>query len=97
MFGRARTTPYQVEQSLFLVRNQYLCDFTKDYLALPESDDKSLTEEKFLRLERNNPNSIGRFDFGYGRDRPFDINCDIFYLQQVKAFEIDLLKRAGKL
>jgi hypothetical protein len=97
VFGKCKTTPHNVEQSLFFIRNNFLCEFVKDFLSIEGGDDKTLTEEKFLIIEKKHMEATVRLDFGYGRDRPFDMNKDVFYIQQEKSLEIKQLKDKGLL
>lgn len=97
MFGKCISTPFKVEQSLFFIRNNFICQFVKEFLEIDGGDDKVLTEEKFLKIENNHKDTISRFNFGYGRDRPYSVTDSVFYIQQIKDFEINNLKVCGKL
>lgn len=52
-----------------------------------EPDVKCITEKKYSRMI----NAI-MYSFGYDRDRPFNAKDKIFYIQQIKKHELEILK-----
>lgn len=73
-------------QSLFLVKRDAIPDIIS---SLAKDDDKDvLPEYKFLRL----PIKQKRLSFGYDRDRPFNPDDEIFYIQQVSKEDMSILK-----
>jgi hypothetical protein len=72
-------------QSLFLVKRHAIPDIIA---SLANDDDKDvLPENKFMRL----PVKQKRLSFGYDRDRPFNVNDTIFYIQQLTQADMDIL------
>lgn len=82
-----------VEQSLFLIKNDYILDFTYKYLSILKSDKNMLPENKFKYLIENN-NEIGFFNMPYGRDKPIDTNNLPFYLQHHNKKSNQKLKKS---
>lgn len=73
-------------QSLFLVKRNAIPDIIS---SLAHDDDKTvLPEYKFIRL----PVRQKRLSFGYDRDRPLNMNDDVFYMQQISESELNELK-----
>lgn len=87
----------KIEQSLFLIKYEFLLEYVRQYLAFPISDAQHLPEFKFDEMIKNPRNKIGHLSFGYGRDRPIDYNDGVFYLQQITAQEIGDLENRGLL
>ena len=71
-------------QSLFLVKRNYIPEVIK-FLANDE-DRHVLPEDKFNKI----PNQK-RLSFGYDRDRPFYVEDEIFYIQQISMADMDTL------
>lgn len=72
-------------QSLFYVKRNYIPTLIEN---LSEKDDKDvLPEYKFLNLPDKS-----FFSFGYDRDRPINVNDEVFYLQQITKNDIDNIK-----
>lgn len=83
-------------QSLFLVRYRYILDFISLYLTTgAENDHFNLPEHKFSRLQKQYPSEWKRFSFGLDRDRPLTLEAPVWYVQQLTADELTMLKEKG--
>jgi len=81
-------------QSLFLIKHDFIPEFVKLYLEMP--DDRRidfLPETKFQRLERTYAARVKRFDFGCDRARPLPFRDPVWYAQKLTPDELTDLKR----
>jgi hypothetical protein len=97
VFGHCKGVPYDIEQSLVYIKNEFLLTFVSEYISIEGNDGWVLSEEKFGKIRDKYQKDIGKLDFGYGRIRPFNIEDDIFYIQQVKEKELEMLQKCGKI
>jgi hypothetical protein len=102
LIGREEDADGQTSaQSILLIKHDFLLDFVKSYISLDYNDagyNYIRPERKFTIIKNIiHPNSIKFMSIGYDRARPKDYNEDIYYIQQVKQEELDLLKKIGKL
>lgn len=72
-------------QSLFLVKHESIIKVIHAITKYKDID--KLPEYKFFDIPNHK-----RFNFGYDRDRPFNINDHCWYIQQVSAKELNFLK-----
>jgi hypothetical protein len=82
------------EQSLFLIKSEFILTAIKAYVAIEDSDGVLLPENKFEKMERENP-KIGRHSLLGGRNRPLPMNEKTFYGQKFTSEELDQLKIIG--
>jgi hypothetical protein len=80
-----------LEQSFFIVKHEFILTFVREWMNILEPDYDTLTEFKHQRITEKYPNDITFFDFGYGRERPFQIG-ENFFLQQITLDEMEVLK-----
>ena len=98
IFGRAhRGPPHQpCSQALFLLKYNFIREFVcKVFGSAPMRSLADLGESKFIQQMERNPSMWKQFDFGYDRERPFDIKDKEFYVQQVTPQEIEFLTNSG--
>jgi hypothetical protein len=81
-------------QSAFLIRHWFILDFLRAYLFLPDDKDM-LPEDKFVKLEENHPDRLGRLSFGVDRMRPLPWDAPVWYAQQWSQGELDEAKGRG--
>lgn len=92
MYGKSKTMP--CAQSLFIIRHAFISGFVQSYLTLP-SDKTMLPEQKFRELENLSQGFIGRFSFGYDRDRPINYDAPVWYGQKFTRAELVEMDRRG--
>jgi hypothetical protein len=98
LFGRKhQTAPWMpCSQSLFMVRHSYIPEFVRLILSTDaQNKEGELGEHKFERMAQEHPNEWKMFSFGYDRERPFNMEDAVFYIQQVTPEELDKLKEKG--
>lgn len=78
------------EQSLFLIRRDFILDALSAYTNIADSDGVCLPENKFEKMERENP-KIGRHSLRGGRNKPLPFNEKTFYGQKLTDDEIGRL------
>lgn len=93
IFGKCKIMP--VEQSLIFVKHDFILDFVTAYLSHPNTDWEICPEQKFKDLEYKFPKEIKRLRFGYGRDRPYRITDQSWYIQQPTQEEMRHLREMG--
>jgi len=94
VFGNFPSQP--CAQSLFLVRHAYIPEFVRLFLSQGhQKEQKNLGEHVFARLESEHPEQWKRFAFGFDRARPFKLDDEVFYIQQMTAAELEELKKKG--
>jgi hypothetical protein len=97
-FGRKhQTAPWMpCSQSLFIVRHSYIPEFVRLILSTDaQNKEGELGEHKFERMAQEHPNEWKMFSFGYDRERPFNMEDAVFYIQHVTPEELDKLKEKG--
>ena len=82
-----------IEQSFFIVKHEFILTFVTEWLNIPYADYQMVTEKKHNMIYITHPSDIRPFDFGYGRNRPFNIKDKTFFIQQPKIEELDMLKQ----
>jgi hypothetical protein len=93
-----RNQAFGLANSLMLVKHEYIPVFVREYLStLPENDESQLCELKFARLLETFPRKWKQYDFGYDRDRPFNVADKAWYAQQISPEEMTLIRDAGLL
>jgi hypothetical protein len=83
--------PLKVEQSLVLVKWDFIPDFLSAFLGIRESDKIIWPEKKFSMMLEKFPDEIGFIPFGYGRNRPIDFSQKTWYAQKLSAFEMKII------
>ncbi len=98
VFGaKMNSHPYMpCSQSTFLIKNNFILDFLRGYLFMPNDKDM-MPEEKFARLEGASPDRYGRLSFGVDRMRPLPWDAEVWYAQQWSQEELDEAKSRGLL
>lgn len=96
VFGRKmESAPWMAcAQSTFLLKNDFILDFLRGYLFLPDDKDM-LPEDKFVKLEENHPDRYGRLSFGVDRERPIPWDAPVWYAQHWKKEELEEAKSRG--
>jgi hypothetical protein len=82
-------------QSLFWVKHDFIPSFVSYYSGLwhEASEPRLRSEHKFAKMEKDY-GCVGRFPFGYDRDRPFAYNEPAWYAQQISWSELqEFIKR----
>lgn len=84
----------RIEQSLVLIKKDWLLPFAEQWLRIKEGDVEVLPEAKWRNILDSNPMTMGYFDFGYGRVRPIPIEhmTPPFFLQKVTPMELAILQ-----
>jgi len=96
IFGSARIMP--AVQSLVLCKHWFIPEFVRLFLGSgSEQDKENEGEQKFVRLEKQNPKLFARYSFGYDRDRPFNMKDPVWYAQHLSGKELTMLVKAGLL
>ena len=86
----------QCEQSLFLIRHDFIPEFVRSYLRYDDDTEiRMLPENKFAAMERHSNGQIGRHTIGPGRARPLPYDAPIWSAQKFTADELAELKRRG--
>jgi hypothetical protein len=83
-------------QSTFLIKRDFILDFLRGYLFLPDDKDM-LPEDKFVKLEENSPDRYGRLSFGVDRMRPLPWDSEVWYAQQWTQEELEKARSLGLL
>ncbi len=74
--------PFKIEQSLFLIKKEFLIEFVREYLSLIVPDWEMVPEHKWDKLfVEKFSGRCGFLPFGYGRKRPVNYDDKIFYVQ----------------
>lgn len=96
IFGKSRHMA--CAQSLFLVKHDYIPDFVRDYLSMPNDRDINwLGEQKFAWMKQRFPDEVCQFSFGCDRDRPIPWDDPVFYCQKWRREELLEAERRGLL
>lgn len=104
MFGHSKVMP--CAQSLFIIKHGFIPTFVRAYLELGADSlrpgritNSSLPEHKFIELEKGIHSKlvehIGRFSFGYDRDRPINYDDAVWYGQKFTRAELVEVDRRG--
>lgn len=94
LFGRKhQTAPWMpCSQSLFMVRHSYIPEFVRLILSTDaQNKEGELGEHKFERMAQQFPNDWKMMSWGYDRERPFNVEDKVFYVQQLSEGEIQFL------
>jgi len=96
VFGPQMTSaPYMpCAQSTFLIKHFCIIGFVRSYLYM-KSDRFLLPEDKFVELEKQQPEVYGRFSFGVDRQRPLPWSDEVWYAQQWTREELNEAKERG--
>lgn len=96
IFGKTAGMP--CAQSLFLIKHDFLPDFVREYLSMP--NDRCITalgEQKFMRMMESDPARVCQFDFPFDRTRPLDMTLPVWYAQKWRPDELLEAERRGLL
>lgn len=86
----------QCEQSLFLIRHDFIPEFVRSYLRYDDDTEiRMLPENKFAAMERHSNGLIGRHTIGPGRARPLPYDAPIWSAQKITSAEMQELKKRG--
>lgn len=96
VFGKKMDGPpwMNCAQSTFLIKHDFILDFIRGYLFLPDCKDM-LPEDKFVKLEENSPDRYGRLSFGVDRQRPLPWDAPVWYAQQWTESELEEAENRG--
>lgn len=95
IFGRKHLShPWMpCSQSLFLVKHSYIPEFVRLILSTDaQNKEGELGEHKFERMEKEHSGEWKMMTFGYDRERPFNTDDEVFYVQQITREELELLR-----
>ena len=82
--------------SLFLMKREFTLEFVKWYLGTdPENSPSAVAEAKFSNFQKQNPNDVCRYSFGYDRQRPYNTNDRVWYAQKFSGEELSQLMQLG--
>ena len=98
LFGRAhRGHPNQCcSQSLMLIKHSYIPEFCSLLLSShPMTTNEHTGEPKFMVMKNLDPANWKQFEWGYDRERPFNLSDKVFYVQQLKPDELAELSFNG--
>lgn len=102
--GKMEASPFMAcAQGLFLIRHRFIPTFVMTYIAMGsdarkfEGKSDNLPEDKFHRLREAMPDKIKTLSFGVDRMRPIPYDAPVFYCQQIKPEEMEILKAKGLL
>ncbi len=79
--------PNRSDQSLTVLRTDYVLDFMRGFFALPQDDRELDTEDKFMHVVRSD-DSLVPLPFGYARNRPINFRDQHFFAQQWRKSEL---------
>lgn len=71
-----------LEVCLTYIRYDFIIPFLTELFSIQASDRKKRNEEKFLDIRDKHPGEIGVLSFGYGGNRPYNLDDPVFYLQR---------------
>ena len=72
---------YRIELCLTIMKWEYILPFLAQLLSEPNGSGGSCPERKFWSIKEQSEGKIGYMSFGYGGNRPFEID-DVFYIQK---------------
>lgn len=75
------------DQSLTILRRDYIMEFAQAFFAIPFDDREMDTETKFIAIAKDH-NSLVELPFGYGRNRPINFKDKMFSAQQWRPDEL---------
>lgn len=94
IFGSARVMP--AVQSLVLCKHDFIPTFVRLFLGTGSEQLKENEGElKFARLANAHPDKFGRYSFGFDRDRPINMDDEVFYAQHWTGDELRQLRDKG--
>jgi len=79
--------PNRSDQSLTILRTDYILPFMQKFLAIPQDDREMDTEDKFMHVVTEDQSFVA-LPFGYGRNRPIDFSDRHFSAQQWRRKEL---------
>jgi hypothetical protein len=79
--------PNHSDQSLTILRADYILKFAQAFFALPYDDREMDTETKFMNVIKEHDSFI-ELPFGYGRNRPINFKDNMFAAQQWRPDEL---------
>jgi len=85
---------YVVEQSLTLIKKEFIQEFIDLYTGIDKWDGRLRPEQKFHYLF-NTSEKIEWLKFGYGRHRPVNVDDKVFYAQHINKGLMEKLKQKG--
>lgn len=85
----------QIEQSLTIVKHEFITTLVREYLAIPTDDSDLRPELKFLRIMEKHSEHIRFLSFGFGRNRPLDLDAPVFYCQHLTNTDLEAMKKRG--
>lgn len=87
------------QNSLCLIKHEWLLDFVRWFLTTEpvraDNIHETSAEAKFYEFAIANPHVAGFYSFGYDRERPFDINANVWSVQKLTAKELLKLRASG--
>jgi hypothetical protein len=72
----------RIELSLMLVKYDYILPLLQDLFSISHPARCMQPERKFMAIKKKSPDMFTELDFGYGGNRPFDVDDEIFYVQK---------------
>lgn len=94
LMGKPSYPGFKIEQSLIIIKHEFILEFIKELLNIPENDGGEhhiCPENKFYNIMLKHPKEIGYMSMGVGRARPLPMMFP-FYAQQITETEIGELK-----
>jgi hypothetical protein len=92
-YGKLDKMGSYIEQSLVIIKKDYILNFIQMYLAIPKTDSvfQGVPPEMKFKLINEKDNLWCPLPFGYGRNRPINFADAVFYAQQMTAQELGQL------
>lgn len=91
-FGNVESHIAESEQSLVVIKHEFIPTAVSAYMAIDSGDGVTLPEAKYRMMEQANP-KIGRFSLRGGRNRPIPYEDSAFYIQHITPEELTELKQ----
>ncbi len=79
--------PNRSDQSLTIMRTDYIMEFASAFFAIPADDRDMDTEDKFHKIVTDH-DAFVPLPFGFGRNRPIDFKDSMFSAQQWRPDEL---------
>lgn len=99
IMGYDKTCPEWGQNSLVLFKRHFLLDFVRWFLGTEPMTQERLHETqaeiKFTRFVRENPDKACFYDYGYDRERPFNIQDEVWNAQKFNDRDLIRLREAG--
>jgi hypothetical protein len=83
----------KIEQSFIVIKKEAVLTFINLYLSISKPDSELRPEHKFDLIIKSNNLLFKELPFGYGRNRPFNVNDLHFYIQHITNEELNLLTK----